>query len=303
MNRAFLFGLLTSTLAVACGGSSQGPGGAASAGAGGSLGHAGSGAGADTSAGASGSTVDSGGATGLAGTTGSAGASVGGMFSAAGSAGSAGAGAGGSGGAAPTLGCAAWQVETGFATTGTATIVGGRLALARPAGSQTYDDGPTLTQAGLSGDFDITVSWQAFAPGDSKPGIGPAFNAGVFWHEPSGSIYSAAARVGGGTGQASIVHGKQSTVNSLPESATLFAGASGSFRLQRAGTSMTVTTTINGQAVSAQSTEPFPEQPLTLSLWMNDSSSSGAQDAGVTVTQVALSGGGGTVKPDDFSCP
>jgi hypothetical protein len=109
--------------------------------------------------------------------------------------------------------------------------------------------------------------------------------------------------VGGGLGIASIIHGQQSTNNALPISATFFAGASGSIRLQRSGTTITVTTTIDGQAVSAQSTEPFSEQPLKLSLWMNDNSGSGARAAGVTVTKVSVSGGGGSVKPDDFSCP
>ncbi len=203
----------------------------------------------------------------------------------------------------PALGCAGWQIATGLSTEGTAAIVDGALALSRPAGAKTYDEGPTLTQTGLEGDFEIIVSWQDFVPGDSKQGGGPTFNAGVFWTAANGAVYSASAFVGGALGLASIIHGQQFTNNALPISATFFAGASGSFRLKRSGTTMTVTTTIDGQAVSAQSTEPFAEEPLKLSLWMNDNSGSGALEAGVTVTQVAVSGGGGMVKPDDFSCP
>ena len=86
-----------------------------------------------------------------------------------------------------------------------------------------------------------------------------------------------------------------------------FADASGSFRVQRASSMMTVTTTIDGKVVSAQSTESFPEEPLTLRLSMSDSGSGvgtgGPLPAGVTVTKVSVDGGGGLVKSDDFSCP
>jgi hypothetical protein len=205
----------------------------------------------------------------------------------------------------PTVGCAGWQIETRYSMQGTATIVGGALELSRPAGVKNYDDGPTVTQLGLSGDFDITVTWRDFMPGDSNLGGGPTFHAGVFWTAPGGAVYSASGWLGGGLGEASIIHGQQFTNNSLPLSTTFFAGASGSFRLQRAAGMMTVTTTIDGQAVTAQSSEPFSEEPLRFSLWMNDSSGSfsSAQAAGVTVTGVAVSGGGGLVKSDDFSCP
>jgi hypothetical protein len=244
----------------------------------------------------------------MAGNSGSGGASAaagtasGGTLNG-GLAGMAGASLGGSGGATPTLGCAGWRLKTSFATAGMAAILDGTLVLGRAAGEMTYDEGPTLTQPGLSGDFDLTVSWRDFAPGASKLGSGPTFHAGVFGGTSQGEIYSATANVGAGTAEASIIHGAQFTVESLPANSTFFAGASGSFRLQRAAAMLTVTTTVDEQVVSAQSSEPFAEEPLELRLWMTDGSSLGTQPAGVTVTRVTVSGGGGTVVSDDFSCP
>lgn len=255
----------------------------------------------------SGSAGALGGRSGSGGAGGSAGAAVGGAFNAGGGgvAGALGGAGAGAGGAMPTVGCAGWQIETRYSMQGTATIVGGALELSRPVGVKNYDDGPTVTQLGLSGDFDITVTWRDFMPGDSNLGGGPTFHAGVFWTAPGGAVYSASGWLGGGLGEASIIHGQQFTNNPLPLSTTFFAGASGSFRLQRAAGMITVTTTIDGQAVTAQSSEPFSEEPLRFSLWMNDNSGSfsSSQAAGVTVTGVAVSGGGGLVKSDDFSCP
>ena len=310
-NRRWLLGALLSSLGIACGGASQSPNGGASAGAGGSAQSAGSSAGgADASGGASvgsgGSTGALGGRNGAGGTGGAAGTPNGGAFSTGGTAGAGAVGGGAAaGGAMPTVGCASWQIETQFSMQGTATIVGGALELSRPVGVKNYDDGPTVTQTGLSGDFDITVTWQDFMPGDSTQGGGPTFHTGVFWTTTGGTVYSATSSLGGGLGEASIIHGQQFTNNSLPLSTTFFAGASGSFRLQRAAGVMTVTTTINGQAVTTKSTEPFTEEPLRFSLWMNDNSGSlsSAKAAGVTVTGVAVNGGGGLVKSDDFSCP
>jgi hypothetical protein len=202
-----------------------------------------------------------------------------------------------------TVGCAGWLVKTGFAVVGTAAVNNGALVLDRSAGVATYDDGPNLTQPGLTGDFDLTIAWQDFVPGDATPFIGPRFGAGVFWYDPSGSVYQASALVGATSGEATIVHGQQFTINQLSPSPASLVGASGSFEIQRTGSSMTVTSTINGQTASAQSTEPFPEQPLILTLWMDDSNSSGMHEAGVKVTQVTVNGGGGRVKSDDFSCP
>lgn len=310
-NRRWLLGTLVSSLSIACGGASQSSSGGVSAGAGGSIESAGSStagddAGGRASLGTSGSAGALGGRSGAGGAGGTAGAPSGGAFSAGGTGGAGAVGGGAAaGGATQTVGCADWQIETQYSMQGTATIVGGALELSRPVGVKNYDDGPTVTQTGLSGDFDITVTWQDFMPGDSKQGGGPTFHAGVFWTTTGGLVYSGTASLGGGLGEASIVHGQQFTNNTLPLSTTFFAGASGSFRLQRARGMMTITTTINGQAVTAQSTEPFAEEPLKFSLWMNDNSGSfsSSQAAGVTVTGVAVNGGGGLVKSDDFSCP
>jgi hypothetical protein len=137
---------------------------------------------------------------------------------------------------------------------------------------------------------------------------GPRFAAAAWWHDPiTLSVYQASGYVGAATADATISHGQQFTINQLSPSPTpaSLVGASGSFRIQRTGTAMTVTTTVNGQVVTAQSTEPFAEQPLDLVMWMDDTSHSGtpsAEDAAATVTKVQLSGGGGSVKSDDFSC-
>jgi hypothetical protein len=70
-----------------------------------------------------------------------------------------------------------------------------------------------------------------------------------------------------------------------------------------------VQTTINGQLVSAQSemSEPFSEQPLTLFLSLDDEAlaynDTTTQDSAITFTQVQVTGGGGQVKSEDFSCP
>jgi hypothetical protein len=312
MKHPVLLLVLASISVAACGGSSQQSStGVVSAGAGGALG-ASSGAGGSVGGaalgGSSGASTSVGGAT-LGGTSG---ASSGGLSNASGGSAGGVTASSGSGGAPITLGCAGWQVQTASGDQTTAKIAGGALVLTRPAGTMAFS-GPyngdiALTQAGLSGDFDVTVSWQAFAPGDAKPFVGPRFSAGAWWQDPSGLIYQATGSVGAATGEAAIIHGQQFTINSLDPSPTpaSFAGATGSFQIQRTGTSMTVTTTMNAETVSAQSTVPFSEQPLTLVMWMDDTSESGTPSmsaAGVTITRVQVSGGGGTVKSDDFSCP
>lgn len=296
MKHQVLILLLTSCSAAGCGGSSQGSG-VANGGAAGALGGAsasgGSGSGAAAAAGAGGT---SGFETGFGG------------------AGATSAGASGSGPLAPpTLGCAGWKVQTAREDPATAGIVGGALQLDLPAGA-IRSDGPygadvSVAQAGLSGDFNVTISWQDFVPGDATPFVGPRFAAAAWWHDPiTSSVYQASGYVGAATADATISHRQQFTINQLRPSPTpaSLVGASGSFRIQRTGTAMTVTTTVNGQVVIAQSTEPFSEQPLDLVMWMDDTSHSGtpsAKEAAVTVTQVQLSGGGGSVKSDDFSCP
>ena len=63
-----------------------------------------------------------------------------------------------------------------------------------------------------------------------------------------------------------------------------------------------MTTTLNGQSVTAQSTAPFPEQPLTLFLGIDDLDGTGMGTASIKVTGVTITGGGGAVHSDDFSC-
>jgi hypothetical protein len=284
---------------LACGGSGQHD----SSGSGGGLPDApstggGSGASAAGSASAGAAPNGSGGAIG-------AGAATGGVGG-----GASGADLGGKSGLEHTLGCAKWIVDDPSKSPVTATLGPEGLQLAYPAGLSSFPatlGDFSLAQDGLSGDFDITVSWQAFVPGDVVPFRGPKFAAGIYWYDPSGSVYSATGKVGGDNTQASLIHGEQFTINSLSpvEAPAFYEGASGSFRLQRSGSSVTVTSKVNGKSVTASSTEPFPEQPLKLALWFDAETGATAsmQPSGITITDVRVTGGGGSVKPDDFSCP
>lgn len=231
-----------------------------------------------------------------------------------GAAGSVSGGGGGGGGGVPnteeTLGCAKWIVEQADTLPVQVTSSDDGLVLVYPAGTSSFAAAFgdfSLVQEGLSGDFDITVSWKDFVPGDVKPFLGPRFEAGIFWHEPSGSVYSGTSRVGGGTAEAAVIHGEQFTLNSLSpvEAPAWYEGAAGSFRFQRSSDLLTVTTTVNGKSVTAMSEEPFPEEPLQLALWFDSDtrSTKSTKPSGVTITGVEVTGGGGSVKSDDFSCP
>jgi hypothetical protein len=303
MTHYYLIPLL-GLVALACGGSGKHDAGSTSASGSGTIdeGGAGSVAGSSGAGASSGGSVGAGGShAGAAGTGSNAGGATNG-----GVAGSSGGGVG-AGGAATTLGCAKWTVDQPTKPSVTATAEAGGLVLAHPAGALSFGakyGNFSLVQDGLSGDFDITVSWKDFVPGDAKYFLGPKFEAGVFWRAPGGAIFSAVGNVGAGTTQASIVHGDQFTINSLSpvEALTWYEGASGSFRLQRAGSTVTVTTKVNDKSVSATSTEPFPEQPLELALWFDADTVAATKASGVTITGVTVTGGGGTVRPDDFSC-
>jgi hypothetical protein len=224
-------------------------------------------------------------------------------------------------GAVATLGCAHWQVSTVADSAATAVISGGALILTRPGGPAPFDSTPfngaelALSQPGLQGDFDITVAWGDFQPGGGTPFVGPRVQAGVWFQAPptatgdgsvsqSNPLDHAEGTVGGGTVRASIVHESptQLTDNPISPTPASLVDASGTFRIQRSGTTCTVTTTLNGQSVAAQSTVPFPEQPLTLFLGIDDMDGMGAGTASIKVTGVTVTGGGGAVHSDDFSC-
>ena len=117
--------------------------------------------------------------------------------------------------------------------------------------------------------------------------------------------------VGETTGGAVLVHGEQFDLQWLNPSPTpsSLVGASGTFHVRRVGSVVTVETTVNGQVATAQSasTEPFTEEPLKLFVGFDDYSAPYGEpstvESGVTITSVKVTGGGGQVRSDDFSCP
>jgi hypothetical protein len=163
-----------------------------------------------------------------------------------------------------------------------------------------------VIQEALQGDFVVTATWEDFQPGDAVPFVGPGVDVGVWWNDSTtGSVYQATASVGTATAMAVVIGDGEFTRNALdpspaPES---LIGASGTFRIQRQGTLATVTTTVNGATVSAQSTELFTTEPLTL--FMGIGASDGwvsAVEASIRILDVVVEGGGSEVLSDDFSC-
>lgn len=261
----------------------------------------------------------SGGHTGGVGSTGSGGrggAGAGGGGSDSGGRG--GAGSGGSAGAAakPTLGCAGWQLDLSAGNPSSATLVDGGVKLVRPVGTIRTSFGyfnsadVALEQTGLVGDFDITISFKDFVPGDAVPFSGPRLSTGVWWHDSGGSgrVYQAHGSVGQTTGGVVLSHGDQLDIKWLdpsPAPASLI-GASGTIHVKRVGGDVSVEANVNGQVTNLQSTEPFPEEPLTLFIGFDDYGAPYGEpstlESGVTITNVQVTGGGGLVMSDDFSC-
>jgi hypothetical protein len=222
------------------------------------------------------------------------------------------------GGAGPgdtgRLGCADWRLQTTPGNPSSATIVDGALVLERPADTESplpgiYNNADVaVSQDGLSGDFDITVVWENFQPGDAVPFIGPRVEAGVWRDDLSeGYLVQATASVGQTTGTASIVQHGELAMNFLdpspsPES---LVGASGVFHITRTGASVTVESMVNGQVVSIQSSEPFSDEPLTLFISIDKATGGDETTAAssIEISSVVVEGGGGRVKSDDFTCP
>jgi hypothetical protein len=249
---------------------------------------------------------------------GGAGGSAG--FDAGGVAGLGSAGSAGSAAAAgkPTLGCAGWQLDLTAGNPSNATLVAGGVKLTRPVGTIRPSTGyfnsadVALEQTGLVGDFDITIGFRDFVPGDAAPFTGPRLSAGIWWHnDVTESIEQAHGMVGQTTGGAVLIHGQQFDINWLDPSPTAasLVGASGSFHVKRVGSVATVETTVNGQVVTAESAsaEPFTEEPLTLFIGFDDYGfpldEPSKVESGITITSVQVTGGGDQVKSDDFSCP
>lgn len=273
---------------------------------------------------------------GTSGDSGEAGAVTGGQQAAGGSSGlaagagnapRAGAGAGGHagsgfGGTAGMAGasaqqtltsCATWTLDSAMGSTSTAMLTDGGLELTQPAGSwadfsDVFNSATIgLSQTGLTGDFDIVVSFDQFQPGDGMVVNGPLFEAGVWFHDTNGTISQATGTVGQQTGTAgtqiwptpSSGTGETKSLNHVAD-ATWLIGASGTIELQRTGDTATATTTVDGYTI-ASTASPFPTEPLTffLSLVNRDQDLDDA-DTSVRVTSVAVSGNG--IAPDQFNC-
>jgi hypothetical protein len=250
---------------------------------------------------------------GAGGSGASAAASSGGSDGAAAAAGDAGGATQGPSGGRVALGCAEWGLLSAPGNPTSATVVDGALLLERPDEAETPSDpfyrfaDLAVNQGGLSGDFEITVEWQDFQPGGAVGFVGAQVKAGVWWVGSPGA--QALATVGQGTATAQIVQDdgpEEFNINYLeprPSTESL-VGASGTFHISRSGTFVFVKTTVNGQTVSAASSEPFIEEPLALFLAIGNSDfDEGMGDASIRITNVTVVGGGGLVESDDFSCP
>ncbi len=221
---------------------------------------------------------------------------------------------GGAGGARPggpmLESCATWTLETARLATSTITLTDGGLLLFRPgdaSNTQTlYNSSDVaISQSGLTGDFDVLVEYDHFQPGDAQPFFGPQFEAGVWFHDPSGSIYQASGTVGAADGTlAVIVPDDDTPIHSFDPIPDSLVDASGGIELQRKAGVFTVTVTINGVENSISSSKSYDAGPLVLFIGMGlRGESVGPADASVRITRVTVEGGGGSVLSDTFDCP
>src|SRR6187399_822917 len=98
------------------------------------------------------------------------------------SGGTAGQGAAGASSTPTLTGCATWKLQSASGATSTITLVDGGIELFRPgdaSNTQTVfnSDDVAISQAGLTGDFDILVTYDHFQPGEAMPFWGPKFEA------------------------------------------------------------------------------------------------------------------------------
>jgi hypothetical protein len=226
--------------------------------------------------------------------------------------GQANAGAAGQAGGTTLQGCATWALDTARGATSTATLTSGGLLLFRPGNatntqtaSDTGDD-VALSQPGLTGDFDITVNFDQFQPGDADLIMGPEFDAGVYHHDPTtGRIYSATGTVGAGDAYLAVLVPNDSTpINSfvpVPGAATI-VGAAGSIELARKAGIITASITINGVKNSNSSMTPYNDDLVFFIGIGLVGESQGPSDSSVRITSVKVDGGGGAVMSDTFDC-
>jgi hypothetical protein len=210
-------------------------------------------------------------------------------------------------------GCATWTVERGDSTS-TVELVDGGVVLKLPAGTFT-NYGPfnfadiALSQSGLTGDFDVVISFDQLQPGDEIPLAGPRFEAGVWHHAESGDVTQANGRVGQEVATVSTVvwpvphmgTGMTKSVDHLIPDDTWLIDASGRIELRREGTTITGTITVEGESVTYTSDEVFDVDPLELYLSLGNSDEErSTAEASVRITSVMVEGEG--VMSDTFDC-
>jgi len=224
-----------------------------------------------------------------------------------------GAGCGGGGGGGGSKECASWMIDMFGDSGATATLESGALVLRRPGPTDAAPvNGPfngddlALSQVGLTGTFDVNVDWEGLQTGG---GVWSQIEAGIWWNDPqSGNIYQAAGSVGGNGGEVVIINDPQFTIDQtdLPLTPSALDGARGSFHFIRTAAGASSTTTVNGQAVTAQATAPFPDATYTLFIGIGIGPIANDNDLhdeeSIRITRVTVTGGGGTVKSDEFAC-
>lgn len=210
------------------------------------------------------------------------------------------------------LGCAPWQVLRSTSTLASVSVSDGALNFERDPGApppffeRVHNNAEiAVAQSGLIGDFDVTIEWEGFQPGGSMLLNGPIIGAGLVWQEETRRTYVAHADVRSGTASATVIvpDGDLQLVflDPTPDPASLM-GASGSFRFRRTAGILSTITTVNSQSARAESDEPVEQEPFTLFICIGDPDGTGTGPASIKITDVTVTGGGGVVKSDDFSC-
>jgi hypothetical protein len=220
----------------------------------------------------------------------------------------------GTAGASPTPtfeGCAAWDLQIAPNATSTITQTDGGVLLSRPGDDPTTDpvfnnSDVAISQTGLTGDFDVRVTFEDFQPGDAHPVQGPVLEAGAWIRASDGFINQATGVVGAGDGEVAVIVPYDDTpivaLSPLPADGAL-VGASGSIEIIRKDGIFTSTIVVNGVTDTVSSTTPYLGEPMTFFIGIGLlGESQGDADASVKVTGVTVTGGGGGVLSDSFDC-
>ena len=226
-----------------------------------------------------------------------------------------GAGCGGgseTGGNGDGSGCASWQIDFSDGRHGTAELADGALVLRASGLPARWDQSApfggneiAFKQAGLTGNFDVTITWEDFRTGG---GIWSRVQGGVWSTDPSsGYVVQATGSLSGAAAEAMVLNfPTDGVIEGVYGTPVTLDHASGSFHIVRTAAGATVTTTAIGMTATSQSTVPFPAGSYTLFLGIGyapvTSDTDQHADESIRITGVTVSGGGGTVKSDDFSC-